>query len=971
MWIKKITLDDFGCFHDARFGELKEGLNVVAGPQRAGKTTLMEAIRRLGYGIDRGSDLPPAADRYSVVATVIHAGFEYEIELDHYAEPRVTAIDAGAPDLTARDLFGGVREEQYRQLYTISLDELRRNPSTLDDGVDISRILLGAGFGEASDIPDLVDDLSDSAYEIGRTTGSQGGPIRDAIRTIEAGDEAKEDAVAQVEQYERTREDLTEVRARIKEINSAINEYEDEETRLEVVKAGYEDYERLVELRRELEAEDIEALETFPLGDLDRVLTLADQYEENRDAHRAAMSNFESTVSVEDPDSHCRCLLSERTAIERYKNELAGYRSRVDGLEEDTDELEGRRTGLDDRIENLHPKWETVEDVEEVETDLFSESAVRGRIEEYEDAEEDCAELGERIEELSGEIHHFEDRIDSAETGAEATTIRNYGPHIAVGVGGSLAIGALASAVNPILGVLVTALLLVLVGGYLIQALRPGEASHEGVNVEHLRAQKQEKEGALETREDRLRAAEERRDEASEKLEEIGEEYKLPNETSPTTLQTFYDELLEISDEIVELERREGDLEDSRSALREELQAVSDDLEAVGVFEDPITDPLEEYATLFAAIERASSQLELATAVQAAQNEVRNLEADLQPHLKQWDGCDPPELGEDDFRDMVSSFLERGATLEDIEDRHSEREAIEAGLTTQLENGRVSAAFGPVREQLDGTNPEAIDSFEAVYDEYESVEAIEERLETVRRQIEELEEKKEEKQTQVAELQNELTDLKSDEDVREAHETIQSGRAALENNLEEYAQYRIAEYLLEQLHEKYLDRTTGPLLEEASEIFGRITNGMYEEVRSRDEFDDLDFETSLADGGRQQSGELSRATAEQLFLAVRLAKIKLEEEPLPVLIDDSLTNFDPAHVHRTVEVVSELAHEQQVLLLTCHPAMLDCVDAFHDATYWTLDDGTFDGPSANACDATELLESQVPLGFADLGQREG
>lgn len=965
MWIKKITLDDFGCFHDARFGALEQGLNVVAGPQRAGKTTLMEAVRRLGYGIGRGSDLPPAADRYSVVATVVRDGFEYEIELDHYADPRVTSIDAGAPDLGARDLFGGVREEQYRQLYTISLDELRRNPSTVDDGVDISRILLGAGFGEASDIPDLVDDLSDSAYEIGRTTGSQGGPIREAIRTIEAGDEAKEDAVDQVEQYERTREELTEVRARIEGIDSAIDEYDDEETRLEVVKAGYEDYERLVELRRDLEADDVEALESFPLGDLDRVRTLDDQYEECRDVHRTALSDFESTVSVEEPEAHCQRLLSERAAIERYKNELTGYKSRVDGLEEDIDELEGTRTDLDDRIADLHPEWETVEDVEEFETDLFSESAVRGRIEEYEDAEERCAELGERIEELSGEVRHFDDRIESAETSSEATAIRDYVPHIVVGVGGSLAVGALASAANPILGVLVTALLLVLVGGYLIQALRPGEASHEGVSVEHLRAQKQEKEGALETREERLRAAEERRDEAGEKLEGIVEEYELPDETSPAALQTFYDELLEISDEIVELERREEKLEETRSALREELRAVADDLEAVGVLDEFITDPLEEHATLFAAIERASSQLERATAVQTAQNEVRSLEADLHPHLKQWDGCNPSEPGEDDFRDVVSKFLERGATLEDIDDRHSERETIEAGLTTQLENGRVSAAFDPIREQVDGANPEPIDSFETVYDEYESVEAIEERLETVRQKVEELEAEKEVKQTQVAELQTELTDLKSDEDVREAHETIQVGRAALESHLEEYAQYRIAEYLLEQLHEKYLDRTTGPLLEEASEIFGRITNGTYEEVRSRDEFDDLDFETSLADGGCQQSGELSRATAEQLFLAVRLAKIKLEEEPLPVLIDDSLTNFDPAHVHRTVEVVSELAHEQQVLVLTCHPAMLDCVDAFHEATYWTVENGSFGGPSADPGDATELLEDRVSLTYSD------
>ena len=971
MWIKKLSLDDFGCFHDARFGALEDGLNVVAGPQRAGKTTLMEVIRRLGYGIGRGSDLPPAADRYRVVATVVHDGFEYEIELDHYAEPRVTAIDARAPDLRARELFGGVREAQYRQLYTISLDELHRNPSTLDEDVDISRILLGAGFGAASDIPDVVDDLSASAYEIGRTTGKRGGPVREAIENIQDGLEEKERAVDQVAEYEETHTELAETQDRIDEIDSTIDEFEDEETRLEVVNAGYEDYERLVELRRELEAEDVEALETFPLGDLDRVWTLADQYEEIRDAHRGAMSDFESAVSVEDPIAHCNHLMSERAAIERYNSELARYRNQVEAVEKSIEELDGARADLEVRIADVHPEWESLEDVDAVETDLFSESTVRARIEEHEDADERCSKLRERIEELSGEIRQFDERIETAETGTEGTTISDYVPHIVIGIGVSLAIGAFTTTVNPFLGVLVTAILLVVVGGYLIQALGVVEASHEGVNVEHLRAQKQEKEGTLETREERLEEAKRRRDEASEKLEEIVEEYELPDETSPTAVQTFYDELLEISDEIAALERRAEKLEETRSALREELRAVADDLEAVGVIDDPITGPIEDNATVFAAIERSSSLLELATAVRSAEKAVRALEANILPHLERWDECDPPEPGEDGFRDVVSSFLERGATLEDIDERHSERERIEARLTTQLENGRVSAAFDPIREQLDEVNPEPTDAFEVVYDEYESVQALQARLESIRQEVEALEVKKGEKQKQVAELQNELTDLKSDEDVHEAHETIQTGRAALEKHLEEYAQYRIAEYLLAQLHEKYLDRTTGPLLEEASEIFARITNGTYEKVRSKDEFDDLDFETTLADGGRQQSGELSRATAEQLFLAVRLAKIKLEAEPLPVLIDDSLTNFDPAHVHRTVEVVSELADEQQVLLLTCHPTMVDCVDTFHGATYWTLDDGTFDGPSPDPGDATALLESHAPLELDDVGQRQG
>lgn len=94
------------------------------------------------------------------------------------------------------------------------------------------------------------------------------------------------------------------------------------------------------------------------------------------------------------------------------------------------------------------------------------------------------------------------------------------------------------------------------------------------------------------------------------------------------------------------------------------------------------------------------------------------------------------------------------------------------------------------------------------------------------------------------------------------------------------------EYLLDELHERFIDRTTGPLLEEASDIFERITGNEYTALNSHNEFDNLDFEAIMADGTEQRTDELSRATAEQLFLVVRLARIKRHEEPLPVLLDD-------------------------------------------------------------------------------------
>lgn len=196
--------------------------------------------------------------------------------------------------------------------------------------------------------------------------------------------------------------------------------------------------------------------------------------------------------------------------------------------------------------------------------------------------------------------------------------------------------------------------------------------------------------------------------------------------------------------------------------------------------------------------------------------------------------------------------------------------------------------------------------------------------------------------------------------MRATHETIRAGRADLVPLAEEYAVNRLAEHFLDELYERYIDRTTGPLLAEASRVFGRLTGGEYGGVETSEDVEDLDFVALLSDGGAQDPGELSRATVEQLFLSIRIARIRQESEPLPVILDDSFTNFDPGHRRRTLQVVGELASENQVFLLTCHPEIVDAVSVgASEATYWRLEDCGFEGP-ADSEGAKAALESDSP-----------
>ena len=944
--------------------DIEEGVNVIAGPQRAGKSTFMEVIRRLGYGIERGAHLPPPADRYDVRATVLHDGYEYSIELDHLAAPRVIPLDDGAPGRSARELFGDVRKEEYRQLYTISLDELRRKPTSLDDGKDLSRILLGAGFGEVSDLPDIADALSDEAYDVGRTTGLQGGPIRKAIGTIEEGIDAKDDAVAQVDEYEETETELATVQDRIQAINNETDQLRDEETRLEVVASEYDSYERLLELQTQLKDADLDAVESFPLDDLERIRTLADQYEDERSALRTERNEFASSVTATEPDTYRERLLEDRASIEEFKNQLARFRGDVDRLEEKQGDLEGEWASLNEHITDLHPEWDSVEDVRAIETDLFTHADVRGRIEAYNGAVERVEGLDEEIGTRSGQVEHLEQRIDAATESVKTGITRGLLAKVLIGISIAIGLGAWAAIqIHPFVGIGLTAVGIIGIGIWVFFGVVAQAATHEGVNVEHLRAQKQERESERSAFQDQKSEAETDRETALERLEEVKVEFELPDGTSADAFGQFFDEFLDVKDRIGDLDQRQEQLEQERAALEDDLTEVAETLTDIGIINEVITEPIASSDRLFTAIERASSHLEAAESFATSEREVRGIEEDLVPYLGDWDEQETPEPGAAEFPEVVTNFIDRGGELEELAARKEEMARIVTDLTRKLETRRVSAVFDPIQGELEGGEATPLDGFKTVFEQYESINAIDDRLNAIEDELEQLNQEEDAKREEKADLESQLHQLQSDDDVHSAHKRIQKGQTKLEEHLETYAQLRIAEHLLKQLHERYLDRTTGPLLERASEIFERITDGAYETVESKDEFDDLDFVANLADGPPQESTELSDGTAEQLFLAVRLAKIQLADEPLPVLIDDSLTNFDPGHVHRTLELLSELGNGQQVFVLTCHPTMLDHIHSVHEAVYWSLDGGTFDGPSSEPSSARELLESRSPLSY--------
>lgn len=136
----------------------------------------------------------------------------------------------------------------------------------------------------------------------------------------------------------------------------------------------------------------------------------------------------------------------------------------------------------------------------------------------------------------------------------------------------------------------------------------------------------------------------------------------------------------------------------------------------------------------------------------------------------------------------------------------------------------------------------------------------------------------------------------------------------------QWAVYTAASVLLRMAVETFERERQPEILREAQAFFSRITDGRYTRVVRP--LDGSEMYVEERGGGRKGIDELSRGTAEQLYLALRFGYIRdyaASSLAVPVIFDDILVNFDPVRRKNACLAISDLAETCQVLYFTCHP----------------------------------------------------
>ncbi|WP_337590820.1 AAA family ATPase [Vescimonas sp.] len=170
-------------------------------------------------------------------------------------------------------------------------------------------------------------------------------------------------------------------------------------------------------------------------------------------------------------------------------------------------------------------------------------------------------------------------------------------------------------------------------------------------------------------------------------------------------------------------------------------------------------------------------------------------------------------------------------------------------------------------------------------------------------------------QQQIAQVQGRLD---AGRDAQALGDQISRLEEELARQQAEYDALRLSLDALQAANTTLQNRFSPELGRRAAEIFADMTGSTWSHILLDREFH-LSAESG-SDPTRRSVQLLSAGTADQLYLAVRLAICEMilppEQNP-PLILDDALLTFDDARLSTTLDYLTRLGAQRQILLFTC------------------------------------------------------
>jgi uncharacterized protein YhaN len=990
MRIERIELDGFGRFADAEW-TLNEGMTVLLGANEAGKTTLLNAVRALLFGFESTRDgrtwYPALAGgrRGGRLHLRTADGQRWRVER-HGERGGAGALVVAAPNgnLGGQEelnrLLGGADRDLFNNIFAFGLGELEAFGSLSGDGVRSRIYGAGSGLGGTS-VVDIERRLRADQEATYKPRGSEQTlarllsrmeELRGTMATLEQQPAAYEAARVELDTLQRTRAELRDER------RESVQRREHLRRVLDAQPAAA----RLTTLQHAL-AETDAALDVLPADaevELDRLL-------QSRDAAAAALATLEEQLA----DAERRraaitvdeALLAERAEIEALRDERLTHEARSaerEGAAAAAQRLDGELRDLLQRIGvageeqalALDDSIPSMQTARELEARLATTGSAADRlVERVESARRDLANAEEELPTTDADAGRLAARRQAlmalGDLRVEAAMLDER-QRVGAGVerlpwwtlpaaGGLLlfvviALGAALLGLQPwgtIAGLLVGAAAAVLIARASRSA--PADTSHGpaldrrslaerrrallseaglradaddaaiAVAAEELamlqatlqastaqRGRLAERRASLERLEAELADAVAARDEARSTWTAWLESHALATNLSPDAAR----QVLEAVATVRRLARQ-------RDEQSQRVAAIADAAESYDGRLDALLGRLGRVTPADASL-RPSTVVALAAQLQemtAAKQRTADLDADLADlSARRVRLMDAARAAERALADQLARWRAENAdalrtAAQAAAQRRSLRQGIAQETATLIALAGSEAAVKPLLAEASAGDPASLEA----------------QLADAATDADRLEAAESAALTREGELRNEIARLETSDALGAARQELAVVQGRAEEEARHWAVRAIALALLAETRRRYERERQPQVVHDAQRFFASITDGRYARIVAPPGESNVRVEPES--GAPRTTDELSRGTAEQLYLALRFGLIEQfarSAEGLPVVMDDILVNFDRQRATRAARAIRDLAARHQIVFFTCHPQTAELLD---------------------------------------------
>ena len=363
MRIRSISVEGFGRFSDLNLGPLDAPVAVFYGPNEAGKSTLLEFVRRVLYGFpDRRTRSNPypalAGGRYGGSLSVKTTSGEA------FTITRTSGRGSGPVTLTSEDgmslpeselarLLGHHSRDVFETVFAFTLDELHSDELLRDETVNAQ--IYSAAMGTSA-LPAAMKALDDRKRQLFLRGGSRNA-IAPRVKSIGDVDASLRELAGNAAEYARFTDQLGQVDRRLSCLTDRRESLQSRYDAHQRLLTAWDDWNELHSIDEELA--ELKEVSHLPADALNRLEMLEERVRAAGQELTSAEESFEEArVLAANLDAVEDSILDFSGQVKNLELERAAFDSSVKSLPQRENELAAHTKALSETLRDLGPDWD-------------------------------------------------------------------------------------------------------------------------------------------------------------------------------------------------------------------------------------------------------------------------------------------------------------------------------------------------------------------------------------------------------------------------------------------------------------------------------------------------------------------------------------------------------------------------------------------------------------------------------------